>query len=165
MNDLITLVGLTGHKDMRPALVPVRRLEPDDLHELCIVQRRAYADGPAQPDEGDTPPTGIPGVKGLGRTVEAATLVTSDPEGHITAAIIVTEQDGGPVIAELFTHPDYRRQGLAEELLRHAMHVLHALDHATVTVTVEESNSGAIALYLSRDFRRLMDDDPDSDYD
>jgi GNAT superfamily N-acetyltransferase len=165
MNDLITLVGLTWHKDMRPALVPVRRLEPDDLPELHSVQRHAYADGPAQPDDGDALRTGIPGVSGPGRTVEAATLVTSDPEGHITAAIIVTEQEGGPVIAELFTHPDYRRQGLAEELLGHALHVLHALDHATVTVTVEEGNSAAMALYLSRDFRRVVDYDPDSDYD
>lgn len=164
MNDLITLVGLTGHKDMRPALVPVRPIEPADLPWLRSVQQHAYAGGPAQAGDGDSS-RNLPRVEIPSRTVEAASLVTSGPEGQITAAIIVTERDSGPVIAELFTHPDHRRQGLAEELLRHAMHVLHALDYATVTVTVDEGNSAAMALYLSRDFRRLMDDDYDSDYD
>jgi hypothetical protein len=36
-----------------------------------------------------------------------------------------------------------------------------------VTVTVEDDNAAALALYLSRDFRRLTDDDTDgfTDYD
>jgi ribosomal protein S18 acetylase RimI-like enzyme len=165
VNEPITLVALTGHKDTRPALVPLRLLEPGDLPELRRVQQHAYADGPVQPGDADSGWTGTTGIEGFGRTVEAASLVTSGPDGQITAAIIVTERDGGAVIAELFTHPDHRRQGLAEELLRHALYVLHALDHATVTVTVDDTNSAAMALYLSRDFRRIMDDDLDSDYD
>lgn len=60
-------------------------------------------------------------------------------------AIIITECVGEAVIDELFTHPDHRRQGLAEELLRHCMHVLHTLDLSTVTVTVDENNSAAMA--------------------
>lgn len=165
MNETITLVALTEHKDTRPALVPLRLLEPGDLPELRRVQQHAYADGPGQPGDADSAWAGATGVEGFGRTVEAASLVTSGPDGQITAAILITEHDGGAVVAELFTHPDHGRQGLAEELLRHALHVLHALDHATVTVTVEETNSAAIALYLSRGFRRLMDEDLDSDYD
>jgi ribosomal protein S18 acetylase RimI-like enzyme len=165
MNEPITLVALTGHKDTRPALVPLRLLEPDDLPELRRVQRHAYAEEPAQPGDADSAWAGTTGVEGFGQTVEAASMVTSGPDGQITAAIIVTERDGGAVITELFTHPDHRRQGLAEELLRHALHALHALDHATVTVTLDDTNSAAMALYLSRDFRRVMDEDLDSDYD
>lgn len=35
----------------------------------------------------------------------------------------------------------------------------------TVTVAVDVNNPAAMALYLSRDFRRLTDDDTDTDYD
>ena len=45
------------------------------------------------------------------------------------------------------------------------VHVLHTLGLSTVTVTVDENNSAAMALYLSRDFRRLTDDDAEYDYD
>lgn len=165
MNDPITLVALTGPKGDRPAVASLRVLEPADLPELRRVQQHAYLEAPMQPGNADSPWNGTAGDEVLGRTVGAASLVSSGPDGQITAAIIVTEQDGGAVITELFTHPNHRRQGLAEELLRQALHVLHELDHATVAVTVDGTNSAAIALYLSRDFRRLMDDDPDSDYD
>jgi hypothetical protein len=35
------------------------------------------------------------------------------------------------------------------------MDVLHTLGHRTVAVTVNSGNAPALALYLSRDFRRL----------
>lgn len=165
MNTMITLVGLTGPHQDAAAGMPVRPLEPGDVPELSSVQRHAYAGDPKQAPVGITGWRGSQGVEGLGRTIEEASLVASGPDGQITAAIVISERDGEAVIAELFTHPEHRRQGLAEELLRHGMHVLHTLGHATVTVTVEDNNSAAMALYLSRDFRRLTDEDPDSDYD
>jgi ribosomal protein S18 acetylase RimI-like enzyme len=167
MPALITLVALTGHQYTTPALTPVRPLEPHDLPELTTLHRHAYAGGPAQTRGGDTAGFDAPVDGGLGETVERASLVTSTPDGQITAAIIVTERNGEAVIAELFTHPDHRRQGLAEELLRHCIHTLHTLGLTTVTVTVEDDNAAALALYLSRDFRRLTDDDTDgfTDYD
>lgn len=82
MNEPITLVVLTGHKDTRPALVPLRRLEPDDLPELRRVQQHAYADGTAQPTDADSALARTTGVEGSGRTVEAASLVTSGPDGR-----------------------------------------------------------------------------------
>ncbi|WP_306915111.1 MULTISPECIES: GNAT family N-acetyltransferase [unclassified Arthrobacter] len=62
--------------------------------------------------------------------------MTADAEGHITAAIVTIERalgSDGPrtaFIAELFTHPDHRRQGLAEGLLSHAVQALayHSAD-------------------------------------
>ena len=163
MNDPITLVALTGHKGDRQALVPLRALEPADLPELRRVQRHAYAAAPGQPD--DTPWDGSAESEVAGGTVEAASLVAPGPDGQIAAAIIVTERDGTAVITELFTHPDHRRQGLAEELLRESLHVLHTLDHTTVTVTVDDTNSAALALYLSRDFRRLVGDGEVDDFE
>jgi ribosomal protein S18 acetylase RimI-like enzyme len=96
--------------------------------------------------------------------VPEASAVKEGPDGTLTAAVIVTEPAAGSsgdwdsVIAELFTHPDHRRQGLAEELLGHCLHVLHGLGRTRVAVTVDTGNSAALALYLSRDFRRLPDD-------
>ncbi|GAP55317.1 acetyltransferase [Arthrobacter sp. Hiyo6] len=168
MDDSITLVALTGHQNTTAGLALVRPLEPDDLAELTALHRHAYADGPAQTRRGDTTGFDAPLDEGLGETIERASLVISGPEGQITAAIIVAERNGEAVIAELFTHPDHRRQGLAEELLRHCIHALHTLGRPTVTVTVAEENAAALALYLSRDFRRRpAEDDTDSyaDYD
>jgi ribosomal protein S18 acetylase RimI-like enzyme len=163
MNALVTLVAVTGLYNTAPERIRVRALEPDDLLELASLHRHAYADRPGQ---GAGNPAWIgPSLDEGHGTAEAASLVASGPDGHITAAIIITERDGEAVIDELFTHPDHRRQGLAEELLRHCMHLLHTLGRPTVTVTVEDNNPAAMALYLSRDFRRLTDDDPVSDYD
>jgi len=163
MNALITLVAVTGHQNTMAGRIPVRPLQPDDLLELANLHRHAYADRPGGRAGG---PVWIgPSMDEGHGTAAAASLVASGPEGQITAAIIITERDGEAVIDELFTHPHHRRQGLAEELLQHCMHLLHTLGRPTVTVTVEDNNPAAMALYLSRDFRRLTDDDTETDYD
>ena len=161
MNALITLVAVTGHQNNTPARIPVRPLEPGDIPELASLHRDIYADAGAQQRGGDLGWIGTSPGGGRNRTAEAASLVTSGPGGQITAAIIITERDGEAVIDELFTHPDHRRQGLAEELLGHCLHVLHTLGRNRVAVTVDSGNAAALALYLSRDFRRLADDDGD----
>jgi N-alpha-acetyltransferase 10/11 len=167
MDSLITLVAETGPQKDTPARVAVRPLEPDDLSELAGLWRQVYASGTGRQRGADSGWAGASMDEGVGRTAaaDAASLVTSGADGQITAAIIVTELDGEAVIDELFTHPDHRRQGLAEELLRHCMHVLHTLGRTTVKVTVDGNNSAAMALYLSRDFHRLADDETDTDCD
>jgi ribosomal protein S18 acetylase RimI-like enzyme len=134
--------------------------------------RHAYADAPVPPDGGR--PEWILGLfDGVHvRLVPGACLVTIHTDGSLTAAIITTdsppgtEGGGEAFIAELITRPEHRRQGLAEELLRHCMQALHAMGRSTVAVTVDSANAAAMALYLSRDFRRLTDDsDSDGDND
>jgi ribosomal protein S18 acetylase RimI-like enzyme len=167
MNASITLVAVTGPQKATPARVPVRPLGLDDLPELAGLWRQVYASGAGLQRGGDSGWIGASMDERGGRTAasDAASLVTSGPDGQITAAIIVTELDGEAVIDELFTHPDHRRQGLAEELLRHCMGVLHTSGRTTVKVTVDANNSAAMALYLSRDFRRVADTVADADYD
>ncbi|WP_442858514.1 GNAT family N-acetyltransferase [Arthrobacter sp. 9AX] len=81
-----------------------------------------------------------------GTPIPQASLLTADREGRVTAAIITIEKalggdgPGTAFIADLFTHPDHRRQGLAEELLSHAMNALHETGHKTLAVTVNSSN-------------------------
>ncbi|MCB5275279.1 Mycothiol acetyltransferase [Arthrobacter sp. SO5] len=167
MNAMVTLAAPTGPQDRRAATIEVRPLEALDLPELTVLYRRAYADGAYDPGEGAAGGIGalLQGVHGS--PVPDATLVSVDAGGNITAAIITTdsavaaEASGAAIIAELFTHPDHRRQGLAEELLLRCIHALHAAGRTSVTVRVDSSNAAAMALYLSRDFRRLPDDDSD----
>ncbi|MCU1522449.1 MAG: acetyltransferase [Arthrobacter sp.] len=172
MNPLITLAAVTGPPDAPAAGVPVRPIEAEDLPELTRMYRHAYADGPVHSDGGG------PGwIRALldgvhGRLVTEASLVTTRADGSLTAAIITTdsapgsERGGEAFIAELITRPEHRRQGLAEELLRHCMHALHSMGRSTVAVSVDSRNAAAMALYLSRDFRRLSyDNETDGDSD
>ena len=170
MNPLITLATLTGPRDSRPTGIPVRPIEARDLPELTRMHSHAYADGPAHPHGGN--PGWIADLfDGIhGSPVTEASLVTTAPDGRLTAAIITTDTTLGDerstvaFIAELFTDPDHRRQGLAEELLHRCMHALHSTGRTTVAVSVDSSNAAAMALYLSRDFRRLTrGSDGDSD--
>ncbi|WP_306914179.1 MULTISPECIES: GNAT family N-acetyltransferase [unclassified Arthrobacter] len=172
MNPLITLAALTGPHDGPATSIPVRTIEARDLPELTRMYRHAYADGPL-PSDGGSPEWIRALFDGVhGRLVTEASLVTTRTDGSLTAAIITTDsapgsERGGPAfIAELITRPEHRRQGLAEELLRHCMHALHSMGRSTVAVSVDSRNAAAIALYLSRDFRRLTDDsDTDGDTD
>lgn len=96
-----------------------------------------------------------------GTLIPQASFLTADAEGSITALIVAVDRVLGgsetrtAFITELFTHPDHRRQGLAEELLCHAMQALYDAGYTTLAVTVDSANAAVIALYLSRDFRRF----------
>lgn len=163
MNPLIILTAATGSGG-RPGAA-VRPIRASDVDELSAMYRDSYADSLPQPPDREVGwiEALLGGAKG--RPVPEASAVLAGPDGQLAAAIIVTEPvpgspgDWDSVIAELFTHPHHRRQGLAEELLGHCLHMLHTLGRERVAVTVDSGNSAALALYLSRDFRRTADDD------
>ncbi|NUU31839.1 N-acetyltransferase [Arthrobacter sp. C9C5] len=167
MNPLIILTAVTGPRDGAHPGAAIRPIQAADLPELSVMYRDSYADSLPQPKD-----RAVGWIDALldgahGRHVPEASAVKAAPDGQLAAAIIVTEPapgsegDWDSEIAELFTHPDHRRQGLAEELLGHCLHVLHTLGRNRVAVTVDSGNSAALALYLSRDFRRLSTDDGD----
>ncbi|MBT8159486.1 MULTISPECIES: hypothetical protein [Arthrobacter] len=109
MNPLITLAALTGARDSSPATVPVRPMGARDLPELTRVYPHAYTEGSAHLLGGssgwitDT----LDGVRGL--SLAEAPLVTTTPDGRLTAAIITADTTLGDgkstvaFIAELFT--------------------------------------------------------------
>lgn len=161
MVSLISLATLIEPQDPNPVDSTPRPVHATDLPELTDLYQRAYGDGTSRPDN-DEDAGWIPAVHGgsQGPLIPQASLLTADAEGRITAAILTTERaltEGSKTafIAELFTHPDHRRQGLAEKLLTDAMQALHETGHKTLAVTVNSSNAAALALYLSRDFRRF----------
>jgi len=162
MVPLISLGALIGPQEPTSAALRARPVEAKDLPELTDLYLHAYGpetDHPHGSKAADRISAIFDGTHGT--PIPQASLLTVNSDGRITAAIIVTDRHvgnpgpGTAFIAELFTHPDHRRQGLAEDLLRHAMHVLHTLGHKVLAVTVHSGNAAAMALYLSRDFRRL----------
>ncbi|WP_307036635.1 GNAT family N-acetyltransferase [Arthrobacter sp. B3I4] len=144
---------------------PVRPIHPADVDELSDMYRKSYAESLPQPPERATGWIDSLLAGAEGNHLRGASAVLTGPEGQLTAAIIVTEPAAGEnpgwdaVIAELFTHPGHRRQGLAEDLLAHSLSALRAMGRTRVAVAVDSGNSAALALYLSRDFRRVTDDD------
>lgn len=167
MNALVTLAAPTAPQHQGATTIPVRPVDALDLPELQEMYRHAGAGDALHPDGGVA--GGIDALlQGVhGSPVPVASLVSVDSGGRITAVIVTTdtvlgeEGEAAAFIAELFTHPDHRRKGLAEELLRRCMDALHSIGRTTVVVRVDSSNAAAMALYLSRDFRRLPDDDSD----
>jgi ribosomal protein S18 acetylase RimI-like enzyme len=162
MAPLISLAALIGPQERNPTVQLPRAIKTTDLPTLTDLYLHAYADRPSHPDTGKPADRISAILEGAhGTPIPQASLLTANAEGRITAAILTTDRalgnDGARTafIAELFTHPDHRRQGLAEDLLSQAMQALHGLGHRTLAVTVDSSNAAAIALYLSRDFRRL----------
>ncbi|MDQ0618585.1 GNAT superfamily N-acetyltransferase [Arthrobacter globiformis] len=162
MVSLISMAALTGPQELKPTVPSPRSIKSTDLPKLADLYLHAYGDGTSPSDAekaADRISAAFEGVHGT--PIPQASLLTADAEGRITAAIITTERGLGTdgtrtaFIAELFTHPDHRRQGLAEKLLSHALQALHDTGHKTLAVTVNSANAAAIALYLSRDFRRL----------
>lgn len=160
MVSLISLAALIEPQDLKPSVHSPRNIQATDLPKLADLYLHADANGTSDSEKAaDRIGAVLEGAHGT--PIPEASLLTADAEGHITAAIVTIERSLGSdglrtaFIAELFTHPDHRRQGLAEELLSHAMQALHDTGHRTVAVTVNNANAAAIALYLSRGFRRL----------
>ncbi|WP_426998476.1 GNAT family N-acetyltransferase [Pseudarthrobacter sp. N5] len=160
MSPFVTLAASTGPHEPGSAALP-RPIAATDLPELTRLILHADTTGTAHPGTAD-PANRLSAhfTGGHGTLIRDATLLATDAQGRITAAIVVTERAFGAgghrtaFIAELFTHPEHRRQGLAENLLRTAMHNLHAKGRDTVAVTLDSSNAAAMALYLAMDFRR-----------
>lgn len=162
MDSLISLAALLEPQVLDPFVRAPRITAPPDFPELADLYSLAFA-GEAVGLDAAKATTRISAVLdgALGTPIPQACLVTLDAEGRLTAAIVTTERafrrdkPKTAFIAELFTHPAYRRQGLAKALLNHAMQALYETGHKTLAVTVNSSNTPAMALFLPRDFRRF----------
>ncbi|HEY8294906.1 MAG TPA: GNAT family N-acetyltransferase [Micrococcaceae bacterium] len=102
----------------------------------------------------------------FGTYLPEASPVALNDDGEIIAAVMVVERatyedtPDAPFILELFTDRDHRRRGLAEQLVLASMDALFNAGYKEVALQVDETNSAALALYLSLDFRRWS---PDAD--
>lgn len=162
MVPLITLGTLLEPQHLGPAVRSPRRISAVDLPKLAPLFSHAHPNGTGHPGAEKAADRIRAVLEGThGTPIPQGSLFTADADGRIIAAIITTDRAFGErgtrtaFIAELFTHPEHRRNGLAEDLLTHAMQALHDSGHRTLAVTVNTNNAAAIAFYLSQDFRRF----------
>jgi ribosomal protein S18 acetylase RimI-like enzyme len=157
---MMTLTAPTGPLESEVTR-PVRPISDNDRNQLAELYAQTRA-GTTGPDVTRHHGAALEDVLHDRQhpVIPEASLVSVDAEGQITACIVVIKRpskDGGAgtaFITELFTHPQHRRQGLAEDLLRCAIDKLHATGWPAVAVTLDSTNAAAMALYLSMDFRR-----------
>jgi ribosomal-protein-alanine N-acetyltransferase len=69
-------------------------------------------------------------------------------------AVACVEQRSGE-IASLAVHPDYRRRGMADALMRYMLRELGAAGVRRVELMVRTANTGGALLYRSLGFRRV----------
>ncbi|MGA2134697.1 MAG: ribosomal protein S18-alanine N-acetyltransferase [Bryobacteraceae bacterium] len=78
--------------------------------------------------------------------------------GRIAGYMIACPEKRGAEIASIAVHPDYRRRGVADALMRHMLGVLEAAGVRRVELMVRVDNPAAVKLYRSLGFRRLRVD-------
>jgi ribosomal protein S18 acetylase RimI-like enzyme len=64
-------------------------------------------------------------------------------------SIMSTREPGRHIIANVAVHPDWRRRGIARDLMRMSMHHLSTLGASTVMLQVKAHNQGAQQLYTT----------------
>lgn len=87
----------------------------------------------------------------------SAAVFTQD---RAVAACLITLWKGRPLLTYSMTAPDARRQGLAESLIKTAIHALAAQGYADLHLVVTNGNTPAEALYRRLGFSALAEGPP-----
>ncbi|WP_427018076.1 GNAT family N-acetyltransferase [Pseudarthrobacter sp. P1] len=160
MTDMVTLIARTAPLE-RELKTASRTVEEGDITRIGELYFTAYDPGQAS----DSLEAAIADMSAslagkYGKFMPKASHVALDETGTIIAAVLVVERAIGddtpdsPFIFELFTDREFRRRGLAEDLVLATMDTLFNLGHEQVALRVDSNNAAAIALYLSLDFHR-----------
>lgn len=167
MSNMVTLIARTAPLE-RELKTASRTIQESDLPRLGELYFTAYEPGVA----GDTLQAAIDDMQAsmrgkYGQFLTTDSHVALDENGKVVAAIVLVERALGddapdaPFIVELFTDRDYRRRGLAEDLVLAAMDSLFNRGNTEIALRVRESNSAALALYLSLNFHRWVPEELD----
>lgn len=167
MSSKVTLIARTSPLPTELD-ISTRSLSTDDIPALGELYFSAYDQGiGVQSIEAATSDIDQAFVGKYGTLLTEISQVAVDEEGKIIAGVMVVEHSPepgspeSPLLIELFTDRDHRRQGLAERLVVISGDLLFNAGYKEVAVRVEESNSAALALYLSLDFRRWEAEEDD----
>ncbi|WP_026555030.1 GNAT family N-acetyltransferase [Arthrobacter sp. 35W] len=160
MTDMVTLIARTAPLE-RELKTSTRTVEQADTRPIGELYFSAYDPGLAGESlEAAIENMGASLTGKYGKFLPKASHVSLDDDGHIIAAVLVVEKAVGddtpdaPFIFELFTDREFRRRGLAEDLVLSAMDSLFNAGYEEVALSVDSNNAAAIALYLSLDFHR-----------
>jgi [ribosomal protein S18]-alanine N-acetyltransferase len=75
--------------------------------------------------------------------------------GRIAGYAVACAEKRNAEIASLAVHPDYRRRGVADTLMRHTLRALRVAGVRRVELMVRTGNAGGVQLYRSLGFRRV----------
>lgn len=82
-------------------------------------------------------------------------FVVAKVSGRIAGYAVACAEKRTAEIASLAVHPDYRRRGAAEALMRHILRELGLAGVRRVELMVRTGNEGGLQLYRSLGFRRV----------
>lgn len=167
MTDMVTLIAKTSPLE-RDLKIAYRNVLDSDVARLGELYFTAYDAGVA----GDSLEAAMADMKEslagkYGPFLPQASHVALDENGTIVAAALVVEHAVGadtpdaPFIIELVTDRGHRRQGIAEDLVLATLDALFNDGKEQVALQVKETNSAALALYLSLDFHRWSPEEQD----
>ncbi|WP_285724447.1 GNAT family N-acetyltransferase [Psychromicrobium xiongbiense] len=163
MSNNVTLIARTSPLQFETDIT-TRSITADDIPALGELYFKAYDSGIAERSVEEARAEIAEAFEGkFGKLLLDASQVVLD-EGAIVAGAFVVERSPeedtpeAPLLIELFTDRDHRRQGLAERLVLIASDRLFNSGYKSLAVSVNEENSAALALYLSIDFSRWEND-------
>lgn len=122
----------------------LRVLEKNDLPEILLIERLTQLS-----------PWGLDIFE---RCLEIGYLgwVIED-NNRIKGFILLSMQVGEGHILNICVHPDFQRQGIAQNLLSHALDMAKDKGAAIMFLEVRKSNKAAIALYEKMEFVQIGD--------
>jgi ribosomal-protein-alanine N-acetyltransferase len=82
-------------------------------------------------------------------------FVVAKVGGRIAGYAVACAEQRNAEIGSLAVHPDYRRRGVADALMRHTLRALGAAGIRRVELMVRTGNFAGAQLYRARGFRRV----------
>jgi ribosomal protein S18 acetylase RimI-like enzyme len=157
------LIAAVADVEPAPAGLPARSPAPDDLEELAALMLDAYrgtidADGDETLDVARDEVAGYFAGRSGAPHLEHSRVAIDD--GRIVSAVLVSEFEGTPLIAYVFTAADHKGRGLADALTRAAMRSLADAGRERVHLWVTAGNTAAERIYERLGFADVADPAP-----
>jgi len=133
----------------------LRAVTHDDIPAVAQLMLDAYRG--TIDDEGETLADALAYVQGTfageqsGRMLELCSFVI-EKDGKPLGAILISEWEEAPLVANVLTAPQARNQGMATVLLRQAMNALLARSYTELYLFVTEGNGPAQHVYQALGF-------------
>jgi ribosomal protein S18 acetylase RimI-like enzyme len=139
--------------------VVVRALRPNDVELFRSVRMQALEDSP------DAYMETLEGARDCDWQTRTARLFLSDPPDRIAYVACVADLPVGmvfaghrdhndvPFLAAMWVHPEFRRRGVGQSLVEHALTFLCSAGQQHVSLWVTEAHAGVFQFYESLGFQ------------